>query len=501
MFRIFTIARVVWRFGLEQLIPPAVNSRGLRLWRLLFGWRKHSSPPQTRLREALETLGPIFVKFGQFLSTRHDLLPPEYIGELEKLQERVPPEDEAVIRAALKEIYETPPEDIFSEFDFNPIGSASVAQVHRARLAGDGEVVAVKILRPNICEQIRRDLDLMKAFAALLELTLRDGKLLRPRAVVAEFGGHLDEETDLMHEAANCAQIGRNFNNSPDLTVPAVHWKWCRRDVMVMQFLSGEPISHNDELIAAGHDLSALAKKGIDLFFTQVFRDSFFHADMHPGNIRINEQGAFVLLDYGIVGRLSDFDKEYLARNMIAFFNRDYRRVAEMHVEAGWTPPDTRIEAFEAAIRAVCEPIFAKPLKDISFGKLLMQMFQTARNFRVEVQPQLVLLQKTLLNVEGMGRKLDPTINLWETAKPFLEKWAAQQFSVKRSAKLLRRQAPDIAAILRDLPPLARMWMKQQAQNPGGDGELSRMHKSRDRWRTVALALFVALAVLWAFWR
>ncbi len=496
MLRFITIVRIVWRFGLDGLIPSAVDSRGLRLWRLVFGWRKHSEPGAVRLRRALETLGPIFVKFGQFLSTRHDLLSPDYIAELEKLQEHVPPESARTIRESLRAIYEKPPEEIFSEFESEPIGSASVAQVHRARLSESGETVAVKILRPGIRAQIREDLELMKAFAALLEFTLRGGKLLRPRAVVAEFSGHLDEETDLMRESANCAQFGRNFKNSADLTVPDVHWRWCRREVMVMRFLPGVPISRNEELIAAGHDLSLLAKKGVDLFFTQVFRDSFFHGDMHPGNIRINEKGAFVLLDYGIVGRLSDFDKEYLARNFIAFFNRDYRRVAEMHVEAGWTPPDTRIEAFESEIRAVCEPIFAKPLKDISFGKLLMQMFQTARAFRVEVQPQLVLLQKTLLNVEGMGRKLDPEINLWETAKPFLEKWAARQFSLRRSARILRRQAPDIAAVLRDLPPLARALIKR-AQNPGDENEKRELQKSRDRWRMLAVAAIAALIAIW----
>ena len=498
MLRIFTIAGIVWRFGLDQLIPASVNSRCLRLWRWLFCWRRFSAPAAVRLRQSLETLGPIFVKFGQFLSTRHDLLPPEYIAELEKLQEQVPPEKPDIIRAALADIYNAPHDTIFAEFDMQPVGSASVAQVHRARLVGGRADIAVKILRPGIRQKIKRDIEILRAFAALLEYTLRDGRLLRPRAVVAEFAGHLDEETDLMLEAANCAQIGRNFRNAADLTAPAVYWQWCRRDAMVMSFLSGTPISHIDDLRTKGHNLPVLAKKGIDLFFTQVFRDSFFHADMHPGNIRVGSKGEFVLLDYGIVGRLSDFDKEYLARNMIAFFNRDYRRVAQMHVEAGWTPPDTRIESFEAAIRAVCEPIFAKPLKDISFGKLLMQMFQTARAFQLEVQPQLTLLQKTLLNVEAMGRQLDPDINLWDTAKPFLEKWAARQFSLRRSAVLLRRQMPDIAAIARDLPPLARAWIKQQSQKPDND-KLRHLQQSRKRWRVVAfvLALATIAAVLW----
>lgn len=497
--RFFVIAGVVWRFGLEQLIPPFVKSRMLRLLRRLLCWRRFPQPSAVRLRMALESLGPVFVKFGQFLSMRHDLLPPEYVAELEKLQEQVPPEDADKIRAALGEVYDAPFDAVFSSFDFAPVGSASVAQVHRARLIGANNDVAVKILRPGIRQQIRRDVELMKTLGALLEHTLKDGRLLRPRAVVEEFANHLDEETDLMMEAANCAQIGRNFGNAKDLRAPDVYWQWCRRDVMVMDFLPGTPVSDIPALRAKGHNLQLLAKKGVDLFFTQVFRDSFFHADMHPGNIRVGDDGAFVLLDYGIVGRLSDFDKEYLARNMIAFFNRDYRRVAEMHVEAGWTPPDTRIESFEAAIRAVCEPIFAKPLKDISFGKLLMQMFNTARAFRLEVQPQLTLLQKTLLNVEAMGRQLDPDINLWDTAKPFLEKWAARQFGMRRSAVMLRRQMPDIAAIARDLPPLARMWMRQMKNANNDNNAVKQLQEGKKRWQRVAfvLALITLAAVLW----
>ncbi len=449
---------------------------------------------------ALESLGPIFVKFGQFLSTRHDLLPPEYIAELEKLQEQVPPENADIIRAALHKVYDAPLDSIFAGFDFAPVGSASVAQVHRARLIDAKDDVAVKILRPGIRKQIHRDVELMKTAAAFLEYALKDGRLLRPRAVVEEFAGHLDEETDLIMEASNCAQIGRNFGNDAGLKAPSVYWQWCSRDVMVMDFLSGTPISDINALRAKGHNLQSLAKRGVDLFFTQVFRDSFFHADMHPGNIRVGDGGEFVLFDYGIVGRLSDIDKEYLARNMIAFFNRDYRRVAEMHVQAGWTPPDTRIESFEAAIRAVCEPIFAKPLKDISFGKLLMQMFNTARAFRLEVQPQLTLLQKTLLNVEAMGRQLDPDINLWDTAKPFLEKWAARQFGVRRNAVLLRRQMPDIAAIARDLPPLARMWMRQMQNAEYNDGgKITKLRASRRRWRLIAFVSALAAALL--LWR
>ena len=483
--------------GLDDIVLSAVAKPWARRLRWLTLWRPHRTSGEVRLRLALEHLGPIFVKFGQLLSTRRDLLPAVYANELAKLQDKVPPEDPQDIKAALSAAYHHPPEEIFSEFDTQPVGSASVAQVHRARLATGGDEVAVKVLRPNVKRRIARDLKLMESAAALMQILLKDGERLRPKAVVGEFAKHLDEEVNLLWEASNCAQIGRNFAASTDIVVPTVHWEWCRHEVMVMQFLSGIPISQTDALAKAGHDLEALAKKGINIFFTQVFRDSFFHADMHPGNLHVDDNGRFVLFDYGIVGRLSDFDKEYLARNFIAFFNRDYRRVAQMHVEAGWTPPDTDVADFEAEIRAVCEPIFAKPLKDISFGRLLLQMFQAARRFKLEVQPQLLLLQKTLLNVEGIGRDLSPDINLWDTAKPFLEKWASRQYGVRNTLKLLRRQMPDWLAVAHDLPPVARALLREFKNRQESENALRALRQSRRRWRTAAAVFAAAVLLLW----
>ena len=434
----------------------------------------------------------------------------DYADELAKLQDRVPPESPEKIRAALEEVYARPLSEVFSEFDPQPAGSASVAQVHRARLAETGEEVAVKILRPGVGARIRRDLRLLYAFAAAAETLLRDGRRLRPRAVIAQFARSLEEETDLRREAANCAQIARNFADAPLLRVPAVYWRWCAKGVMVMSFLEGLPISRIDEFgevappqVAppqAVADKRGLAKEGIRLFFTQVFRDNFFHADMHPGNVHVDAEGRFILLDFGIVGRLSDFDKEYLLRNFLAFFNRDYRRVAEMHVDAGWTPADTDISAFEAEIRAVCEPVFSQPLRNISFGRFLLQMFQTARKFNLEVQPQLILLQKTLLSVESMGRELDPDFNMWETTKPILEGWMKKQYHPRRAVEMLRKQAPDWFALLAD-GPLAMRRLLQQAKR-GGEKEDEAARRGLRRklffWRLTTLLALAAVAALWA---
>ena len=495
--RALTIATVVWRFRLDGIVTW--SSPWARWWRRLLPVRQQPPAPE-RLRQALEHLGPIFVKFGQLLSTRADLLPAPFIAELAKLQDRVPPHPAADIHNALHDAYQRPLEEIFSEFDQQPVGSASVAQVHRARLADSQEEVAVKILRPNVLTRIHRDLRLMESFAAALELLHPQGRRLRPRAVVAEFARHLDNETRLLREASNCAQIGRNLAASPSIVVPRVHWSFCRETVMVMEYLPAVPVSDIAALRANGVDLSALAKNGLQLFFTQVFRDSLFHADMHPGNVHVDERGRFVLLDFGIVGSLNDFDKEYLARNFIAFFNRDYRGVAQMHVDAGWTPADTPVDLFESDIRAVCEPIFAKPLKDISFGRFLLHMFQVARRFELEVQPQLLLLQKTLLTVESMGRQLDPEINLWDTAKPFLESWAKRQYNLRRAVRTLRRQTPDWLAIVKDLPAAARAVLRESAhQRKNKDRELMRAQLHARRWRMAALVLLgaaLAAAVL-----
>lgn len=498
MLRFFIIAATVWRFGLDDIALSVVDHPAARLWRRLAGWR-HRQPAAQRLRLALERLGPIFVKFGQVLSTRRDLLHADFADELAKLQDKVAPEAPARIRQALRRAYGAPPEEVFSAFEEQPVGSASVAQVHRARLADSGQEVAVKILRPNIEKRIQRDLRLLRGFAALAQLLVADSRRLKPRAIVEQFANHLRAETSLLREAANCAQLGKNAAGSAALRVPAVHWQWCRDTAMVMDFLHGVPISRVDEL--GGIDKRALARAGIDLFFTQVFRDNFFHADMHPGNVHVDSGGRLVLLDYGIVGQLTDFDREYLLRNFLAFFNRDYRAVAEMHVAAGWVPAQIDLHEFEAELRAVCEPIFAQPLKNISFGRFLLKMFQTARRFNLEVQPQLILLQKTLLNVEGMGRELDPDINMWDTAKPVLEHWARQQQHPRQVLAQLKKQAPDWLALLKDAPAVLRLVVERQQAMRQQQAQQRRDRRRLRFWKTFALAATAALALaLLALW-
>jgi ubiquinone biosynthesis protein len=468
LFRLLKIARVAIRYGLDGMVlPPEGLARGLpgRLLRgcqaLLF-WRDLSAPRGERLRLALEALGPIFVKFGQVLSTRRDLLPMDIADELAKLQDRVPPFDSDLAAAELEAAYGRPVSEVFASFQRDPVASASVAQVHFAVLP-DGREVAVKILRPGIRPVIDHDIALLQVAASLLERLWADGKRLKPVEVVAEFDKYLHDELDLMREASNCSQLRRNFADSGTLLVPEVHWDWCSQNVMVMERMKGTPISRIDELRAKGVDIPQLARWGVEIFFTQVFRDGFFHADMHPGNIFVatggepgdSTFGRYIALDFGIVGTLTDVDKDYLAQNFIAFFRRDYKRVAVAHIESGWVPKDTRVDEFEAAIRAVCEPIFDRPLREISFGKVLLRLFQTSRRFNVEVQPQLVLLQKTLLNIEGLGRDLDPDLDLWKTAKPFLERWMSEQLGWRALANNFEQEAPRWARLLPELPRLA----------------------------------------------
>ena len=493
MLRLFTIIITIWRFGLDDIVFAAINQPLTNGWRRLTAWR-HRQPAAVRLRRALEHLGPIFVKFGQVLSTRRDLLPPDFAEELTKLQDQVPPASPAAIRQALMRAYDQPLNEIFSEFEEVPAGSASVAQVHRARLAASGAEVAVKILRPGIEQLIRRDLRLLHGFAVLAERLLPDGRRLKPRGIIEQFARHLQAETRLLREAANCTQLKKNNRGMARLRIPDVHWRWCNEQVMVMDFLAGVPLSRLDQL-GASIDRSTLARTGIDLLFTQVFRDNFFHADMHPGNVHVDSAGNFILLDYGIVGQLTDFDKEYLLRNFLAFFNRDYRAVAEMHVRAGWVPRTVDVQEFEAELRAVCEPIFAQPLRNISFGKFLLTLFQTARRFHLEVQPQLILLQKTLLNVEGMGRELDPDINMWDTAKPVLEHWARDEQRPRRVLALLKKQTPDWLALLKDTPPLLRQLTEEQQQRRQRQPEEEALKWRLNRWRWCATILLLALIV------
>ncbi len=453
ILRTATILWVIFRFGLDQMVLQGINHPGLTLLSKLLGWGRNLQAPRgQRLRMALEHLGPIFVKFGQVLSTRRDLLPPDVADELALLQDRVPPFSSEVAIATIERAFGRPIDDIFIEFHREPVASASIAQVHFAVIAGsDGQPreVAVKVLRPNMLGVIDKDLDLMRLMARWLERLSADGRRLKPREVVAEFDKYLHDELDLVREAANAAQLRRNMDGLDLVLIPEMFWDHCHTEVIVMERMKGIPISQIDRLVEAGVDIPKLARDGVTIFFTQVFRDGFFHADMHPGNIQVSVEpetfGRYVSLDFGIVGTLTEYDKEYLAQNFTAFFRRDYKRVAELHIESGWVPAQTRVDELEAAIRAVCEPYFDRPLKEISLG--------------------MVLLQKTLLNIEGLGRQLDPDLDLWSTAKPFLEKWMLEQVGPKRLWQELRNQAPYYAKILPQLPRLIHDRLHVQRQS------------------------------------
>ncbi len=505
MFQLLRLARILWvayRFGLEEFPLAADRSGELLRWsrRILF-WRRYTEPRAVRLRRALETLGPIFVKFGQVLSTRRDLLPADIADELARLQDQVPPFDPALAVAEVERAFGQPVDTVFAHFERTPVASASIAQVHFAVLH-DGTEAAVKILRPDMETVIARDLALMHAAASLVERVWPDGRRLKPREVVAEFSKYLNDELDLMREAASASQLRRNFIDAELLLVPEVYWDYCSTRVMTMQRMKGISISQRDRLEAAGIDIPRLAREGVEIFFAQVFRDGFFHADMHPGNIQVAPDGRYIALDFGIMGTLDDRDKDYLAQNFLAFFRRDYRRVAMAHVEAGWVPPDTRVDEFESAIRAVCEPIFDRPLKEISFGRVLLRLFQTARRFNLEVQPQLVLLQKTLLNIEGLGRQLDPDLDLWVTAKPYLEGWMSEQVGWAALMKGLAAEGPRWSSLLPQLPRL----LHQALQSASGAGtelrvreleEQLRRLEHRERLMTLALGAMLVMTFVW----
>ncbi|TPE54373.1 ubiquinone biosynthesis regulatory protein kinase UbiB [Maribrevibacterium harenarium] len=411
-----------------------------------------------RLRLALESLGPVFVKFGQILSTRRDLLPDDIADELAKLQDKVPPFDGEIAKRIVEKDLGASVEDLFASFDTKPLASASIAQVHTATLK-TGEAVVVKVIRPNIEKTIRQDIGLLYALAHLVKKISADGRRLRPVEVVRDYEYTILDELDLTKESANTGLLQRNFTNSDLLYVPQVYWDYCRRNVMVIERISGVPVADIQTLHDRNVNMKCLAERGVEIFFTQVFSHSFFHADMHPGNIFVDtsnpDKPKYIAIDCAIMGSLDDEDKHYLARNLLAFFQRDYRMVAELHVASGWVPKGTPVHAFESAIRSVCEPMFAKPLKDISFGQVLLGLFQTARRFNMEVQPQLVLLEKTLLNIEGLGRQLYPDLDLWVTAKPFLERWMNEQVGPKRVFQEIKKQAPEWAGQLPQLPNLA----------------------------------------------
>ncbi|WP_374491218.1 ubiquinone biosynthesis regulatory protein kinase UbiB [Brachymonas sp.] len=506
---------IVWiffRYGLDEVVLTSSSHRGFRLTaRIVTFGRRFRQPRGVRLREALERLGPIFVKFGQVLSTRRDLLPPDVAEELALLQDRVPPFPSEVAVATIERALRKPVDVLFTEFDRQPVASASIAQVHFARMRdrqGIERDVAVKVLRPGMLSIIEKDLSLMRMMAGWVERLSADGRRLKPREVVAEFDRYLHDELDLMREAANAAQLRRNMEGLDLVLIPEMYWDYCATEVLVMQRMTGIPISQVERLREQGVDIPRLARDGITIFFTQVFRDGFFHADMHPGNILVSVDpdtfGRYISLDFGIVGTLTEFDKEYLAQNFTAFFRRDYKRVAELHIESGWVPAETRVEELEASVRAVCEPYFDRPLKEISLGMVLMRLFQMSRRFHVEIQPQLTLLQKTLLNVEGLGRDLDPDLDLWSTAKPFLEKWMLDQMGPKRLLNELRDEAPHLIRLLPEMPRLLHQYLTQQVHTQKAqDRELVRLLAEQRRTNRLlqsvlygAIGFFLGMVVM-----
>jgi ubiquinone biosynthesis protein len=512
--RLLRIVVVSFRYRLDELVLSGIDHP--MAVRLLWLARLGSRPTMARgvrLRLALESLGPIFVKFGQVLSTRRDLIPPDIADELALLQDRVAPfpsnEAAALVEAALG----APTDQLFGHFETDPVASASIAQVHFAVLH-DGRHVAVKVLRPGMLEVIDKDLSLMRVLAGLIERLAPDGRRLKPREVVGEFDKHLHDELDLLREAANCSQLRRNFAADGDrrnlLWVPEVMWDYCTSNVFTMERMYGIPVSQVDRLRVLGVDIPTLARTGVEIFFTQVFDDGFFHADMHPGNIYVSDQpntlGRYIALDFGIVGSLSEFDKNYLAQNFLAFFQRDYRRVARLHIESGWVPPTTREEELEGAVRAVCEPYFDRPLAEISLGQVLLRLFQTSRRFNVEIQPQLVLLQKTLLNVEGLGRQLDPQLDLWKTAKPYLERWMHQRVGIKGIRKKLTQEATQWSQWLPEFPRLMHAQLSRPDLSAAVLAELQRSRQAREQGNRLLVALTGVAAVslgvaLWALIR
>lgn len=465
--RLIGIQRVLVKYSLDDLIAASPLLRPLRFV-FLFGGRRvdRSAPLGERIRLALEELGPIFIKFGQALSTRRDLLPPDVAAELAKLQDQVPPFDGQLARQIINDAYGFDLSEVFAEFDNTPMAAASIAQVHAATLH-DGSDVVVKVLRPGMRGRIRQDLEVMYAMAELAEKYLPDGGRLRPVEVVTEYDKTIMDELDLLREAANGSQLRRNFEGSKQLYVPEVYFDHSRISVLVMERIYGVHISNMDALKAAGTNIQRLAENGVEIFFTQVFRHNFFHADMHPGNIFVRtddpENPVYLSVDFGIIGTLNLKDQQYLAENFLAFFDRDYQRVAQLHVDSGWVPPDTRVDELESAVRTVCEPIFNKPLAEISFGQVLLRLFETARRFDMEVQPQLILLQKTLLNIEGLGRDLYPELDLFETAAPILRRWMDERLGRRAVLNDIKTQWPEVRETMRELPTLVRRIGEQAA--------------------------------------
>lgn len=511
--RLSKIARITINQRLDTFVDTSQLPTGLGALLKIAPWRLVRIPKKTRgerLRLALEALGPIFIKFGQMLSTRRDLLPDDIIAELSKLQDQVPPfpSEQAIhiIETALGE----PVSKLFAEFSSTPMASASVAQVHAAQLHS-GEQVVVKVIRPEIEKTIRQDIELLLTLARLVEKYLPDGRRLRPVEIVDDYQLTILDELDLQHEGANTSQLRRNFEESDLLYVPEVHWSHTNRRVLTMERIHGIPVTDIDALEAQNTDMKILAERGVEIFFTQVFRDSFFHADMHPGNIFVSrehpEKPQYIGIDCAIIGSLSDSDQYYLARNLLAIFQRNYRLVAELHVECGWVPPETRVNEFESAIRTVCEPVFERPLSEISFGQLLLYLFQTARRFDMEVQPSLVLLQKTLLNIEGLGRQLYPELNLWDTAQPFLEQWLKERYAPDGIYKRLSKQIPGLLEQLPQLPEALLDGLHQPKSSNQAHSyyqhktdELKQQlqqQRKRNNWLSIALVVSITAISPW----
>ncbi|MBB3047764.1 ubiquinone biosynthesis protein [Litorivivens lipolytica] len=502
--RLLTILSIAARFRLDQLIDITRLPTWLCLL-LRFGpWRLFPAPKASRgerLRLALESLGPVFIKFGQQLSTRRDLLPDDIAEELAKLQDQVPPFGNEQARQIIEVALGKPVGELFARFDQAPLASASVAQVHAAQLK-DGREVVVKVIRPGIQRTIEKDIQLLYTIARLVHRYVPDGRRLRPLEVVEDYELTILDELDLQREGANTSQLRRNFADSELLYVPEVFWDYTRRTVLVMERIEGIPVTDVAELAAQNTDMKKLAERGVEIFFTQVFRDSFFHADMHPGNIFVSrkhpESPQYIAIDCAIIGSLSDSDQYYLARNLLAIFQRNYREVAELHIECGWVPPNTRVHEFESAIRSVCEPVFEKPLAEISFGQLLVYLFSTARRFEMEVQPSLVLLQKTLLNIEGLGRQLYPDLNLWDTAKPFLEHWLRDRYSPQSMLKRVSHRLPGWLEQLPNLPEHLLEGPRHPIEFRNNNTDVERLEKRLDeskrqhRWQLAGVILIGA---------
>jgi ubiquinone biosynthesis protein len=510
LLRLIHINWVLMIHGLDEIVLKTHLFRPIRFLAIFspYYWaKKQPESRAVRIRKALEDLGPIFIKFGQALSTRRDLLSEDIANELVKLQDKVPPFSNEQARSIIElELGQTISE-AFSQFDSDPLASASVAQVHSAVLHS-GEQVVIKVLRPDVEKSIQSDVGLLYELAKLAERFWDDAKRLRAVEVVAEFEKTLMDELDLVREAANASKLRRNFEGSDSIYIPEIYWPLTRKKVMVMERIHGIPVGDIEKLREGGADFKLLAERGVEIFFTQVFRDNFFHADMHPGNIFVELPAKYLAVDFGIVGTLSLSDQHYLAENFMAFFNRDYRRVAEMHVESGWVPNTTRVEEFESAIRSVCEPIFEKPLKEISFGHLLLRLFQTARRFDMTVQPQLVLLQKTLLNIEGLGRQLYPELDLWKTAKPFMENWFKERVSPKEKIKKFIKYFPELVEQIPETPALVyrilndATQVKAQILTHNQELQLMRMQMEHNHKYTVlailASAIMISFAVLFS---